>query len=252
MRRRYNSPASYANPDRTVKLMGCSRRPTPVDPGTVELGHRHPENAADDDGPIPRAGLTTEPSIGLAGVDAGERGEMHAPDSPGGTERGEPGSEVVGDVVHATSVTPNLQSSQATSHSTCEQRKAAGGSIATMAKDGTRKSYPSGPKLQMTDTWKRRVIEWLEREDMNNADLAALVDSDQSTIYRMLETEQRTSGLVLAVCLVTGIPLPLHEAPTDEHATTVAKLMTFTPDQVRLVSEYMELLERRAKGKPKP
>lgn len=234
--------------------MGRSRRPPPPpDARTVELSKTHPKDAPDNDGSISRASLTTEPTVGLTWVDPSQLGDPHASDTAGAAESNEPLPEVVGSVVHSTSLTRSLRTSQASSRATCEQSKDDSLPMADVApREGTRKSYPSGPALQMTTAWKRRVLDWLEREGKSQGQLGELVGSDQSTIYRMLETDQRTSKLVLAVCLVTGIPLPLHEAPTDRHAAAAAKLMTFTEDEVKLITEYMAIVEKRSRPKPKP
>lgn len=81
--------------------------------------------------------------------------------------------------------------------------------------NGTRKGYPRGRKMQMTDTWKSAVNQWLTENGKDRAWLAAELEVAESTIKRMLE-EQNTSGLVPAVCEITGLPLPVQEVREGE------------------------------------
>lgn len=81
--------------------------------------------------------------------------------------------------------------------------------------NGTRKAYPRGRKMQMTDAWKAAVNQWLADNGRDRAWLAAELEVAESTVKRMLE-EQNTSGLVPAVCEITGLPLPVQEVREGE------------------------------------
>lgn len=71
-----------------------------------------------------------------------------------------------------------------------------------------KRSYPEGKRLQMTDDWKRSVVEAMRARGITASDLARHINADKSAITRMLG-DQQASKLVTPICAYLEIAPPM-------------------------------------------
>lgn len=76
-----------------------------------------------------------------------------------------------------------------------------------------------GPKVVLTDDFRRDLLDWLEADENRDAKkLALLLGCNPSMISLILNRKRKTqtSTLVVPIVKLTGIPMPTIEADKDQ------------------------------------
>lgn len=93
-----------------------------------------------------------------------------------------------------------------------------------------RKTYPRGPKKQLTPEWKAAVRARLSELGQDHRWLERQIKAGRGMVTRMLSDEQNTSALVDRVCEVLNVPKPMSEVESPEELVLVEAWRRMTPE----------------------